>query len=242
MIKLNPQLIELIDIEDINYDGCHINMVDISVEDDETFILENGIISHNSAKSSLREVRTADTMGMMPLRGKVNNVYGATIAEILKMGKVENLFAAMGLIPGKKADRLTMRFSKMIISTDADPDGSDIFSLLINMFYTLWPNLFDPKNPFVYRLVVPNICAVKGKKRVHFINRLEYESVREQYKGWEILHYKGLGSMERDDWKMIMDDLENFLLPIVDDGVMPDALELLFSENAAARKDWLRGD
>ncbi len=135
-----------------------------------------------------------------------------------------------------------MRFSKMIISTDADPDGSDIFSLLVNMFYTLWPDLFNSKNPFVYRLVVPNVCAVKGKKRVHFVNRAEYDAVKSDYKGWEILYYKGLGSMEREDWKMIMDDLNSFLLPIVDDGEMTDTLELLFNDDADARKDWLRGD
>lgn len=194
----------------------------------------------DSASSSLREVRTADIQGMMPLRGKVNNVYGSSIAEILKMGKVENLFAAMGLIPGKKANRKTMRFSKMIISTDADYDGSDIFALLTNMFFILWPELFEPENPVIYRLIVPNIVAIKGKKRVHFVNRNDYEKVRENYKGWELQYLKGLASMELLDWELIMNDIDNFIAPIIDDGNMSSVLELLFGNNADARKEWLR--
>jgi DNA gyrase/topoisomerase IV subunit B len=78
------------------------------------------------------------------------------------MGKLTNLLSAVGLVPGRKADRNAMRFGKIVVATDADPDGGDIFTLLINLFYQFWPELFDPDyEPIIYRLVAPMYVRLK---------------------------------------------------------------------------------
>lgn len=194
----------------------------------------------DSAASMITQARNPKTTASLPLRGKVNNVYGATVAQLLQMGKITDLLSAIGLIPGQKALRNDLRYGKIIIATDADYDGGDIFTLLVNLFHSFWPELFDKgREPFIYRLVAPNVCAAKGNKRVHFTSRQDFERMKDKYKGWTINYYKGLGSMVKQDWEMVLTGETNTLIPIVDDGNMKGVLTLLFSPNADARKEWL---
>lgn len=195
-----------------------------------------------SAASSISQFRNPEKMASFPLTGKINNVFHSKPADILKMGKVVNLIQAIGLVPGKPAIRGQLRYGEIWISTDADQDGSDICTLLTNMFFKFWPELFDPSQPpFILRLIAPNVVAVKGDQRVHFINRMEYESAKTKYKNWEVHYYKGLGSMTEHEWNLILFD-DSYQLGIVDtDGTMKDTLELLFSDDKREeRKQWLR--
>lgn len=193
-----------------------------------------------SAKSQISEARNPTTTAAFALTGKINNVYGNTPAQVLKMGKVTDLLLAIGLTPGKKAVRGDLNYGKIVVATDADYDGADIFTLLINLLYQFWPELFDKNyEPIVYRLVAPNICAIKGKQRVHFAHRSDYEAVKEKYRGYEIKYYKGLGSMSREDWDMILSGKTDTFIPVVDDGKLTGTLDLLFSDNADLRKEWL---
>lgn len=194
-----------------------------------------------SAASMITEVRDPKTIGSFPLTGKINNVYGASAAEVLKMSKVTNLLLAVGLIPSKKAVRSDLRFGKLYLATDADPDGDDIMTLLVNLFHQFWPELFDQhRDPFIHRLVAPNVVASKGNKRVHFTNRAEYEKKKGRYSEYSIEYMKGLGSMMKSDWEIILNGKNNSLIPIVDDGMMTQTLKLLFSDDADARKRWLQ--
>lgn len=201
------------------------------------------ITEGDSAASMITQARDPRTTASLPLSGKVNNVYGATVAELLKMGKITDLLSAIGLVPGHKALRSELRYGKIVIATDADVDGSDIFTLLINLFYQYWPELFDRNyDPIVYRLIAPNVCLTKGKERVHFASRAEYERVKDKYKGYTVAYYKGLGSMCKQDWEMILSGKTNTLTPIQDDGNMKPVLKLLFSPDADARKAWLQNE
>ena len=193
-----------------------------------------------SAKSQISEARDPVTTAAFALTGKINNVYGSTPAQVLKMGKLTDLLSAIGLTPGKKALRSELNYGKIVIATDADYDGDDIFTLLVNLFYQFWPELFDKNyEPIVYRLVAPNVCVVKGKKRIHFSTRAAYEKVKEKYRGCEVRYYKGLGSMHADDWEMVLSGQTDTIIPVVDDGKLAATLKLLFSDNADKRKEWL---
>ena len=134
-----------------------------------------------------------------------------------------------------------MRYGKIVIATDADYDGSDIFTLLINVFYHYWPELFDNNyDPIIYRLIAPNVVASKNGKRVHFTTRHQFELVKEKYKGWTIEYMKGLGSMHKTDWEMVLGGETDTQIPIYDDGKMPETLQLLFGDNSDMRKEWLQ--
>lgn len=193
----------------------------------------------DSAKFSLANIRTS-SMAIYPLTGKINNTYGCTIAQIADMGKVAKLLNIIGLVPGKPAVRSQLRYGNGIyLVADADVDGSDITTLMINIFYN-WPELFDPKlPPFVYKMIVPNICCVKGNKRVHFATKAQYQAVSDKYKGWEVTYLKGLGTMIPADWDLIASNIDQFLIPLVDDGSLAAGLKLAFSDDVDARKKWL---
>lgn len=198
------------------------------------------ITEGDSAKSQISEARNPKTTAAFALTGKINNVYGNTPAQVLKMGKITDLLSAIGLTPGKKAVRSSLNYGKIVIATDADYDGDDIFTLLVNLFYQFWPELFDKNyEPIVYRLVAPNVCLVKGKQRLHFARRSEYDKVKDKHKGYEVRYYKGLGSMHMDDWEMILSGQTNTMIPITDDGNMIETLKLLFGDDSEPRKVWL---
>lgn len=193
-----------------------------------------------SAKSQISEARDPSTVAAYALTGKINNVWGCTPAQVLKMEKLKELLAVIGLTPGKKADRSALNYGQLIPATDADFDGDDIFTLLVCLFYQFWPELLDPKyEPVLYRLVAPNVVASKGDKRIHFTTRADYERAKDKYKGWNIEYMKGLGSMSKKDWEMILSGQSDTFIPIVDDGNLGNTLELLFGGSADMRKAWL---
>lgn len=195
----------------------------------------------DSAAGMITDARDSKTTAALPLRGKVNNTYGMSVAQLLKLQKVADMITAVGLIPGKKPLRSELNYGKLIIATDADYDGADIFTLLINVLYQFWPSLFDPQyEPFVYRLIAPNVCATKAKKRIHFTTLTDFEKKKSRYKGWDIAYYKGLGSMVKKDWEMILTGASDTLIPIIDDGNMKDTLYLLFGAPPEARRQWLQ--
>lgn len=199
------------------------------------------ITEGDSAASMISDSRDPETIASLPLSGKVNNVYGTTPAQLLNMGKITDTLTAVGLVPGQKAVRGNLRYGQVIIATDADYDGSDIFTLLINLFYSFWPELFDNNyDPFFYRMVAPNVVASKNGKRVHFTSRPDYEKVKDKYKGWTIEYMKGLGSMAKEDWDIVIAGLNKYSIPILDDGKIPETLELLFGPSSEMRRQWLR--
>lgn len=203
-----------------------------------TLIVTEGL----SAASSIENVRDPSLIGTLPMTGKTNNVWGCTPGQLLAMPKLLNLLAAIRLTPGRKAIRQDLHFGKVFIASDADPDGDYIFTNHVNLYYQFWPELFDPNlPPFIYRLVAPNVCLVKGKERLHFARRTEYDKVKHKYKGYTVMYYKGLGSMEEEDWRMVLDNPECHV-PVVDDGNMKSTLELLFGPDADNRKEWLQGE
>lgn len=195
----------------------------------------------DSAASQISEARDPKTVASLPLSGKINNVYGCSIAQLLTMVKVADLIKAIGLVPGQKAVRSELRYGSLGIATDADPDGDGIFTLIVNIFYRFWPELLrDHQNPFIHRLVAPNIVASKKNTRVHFANRREFELVQDKYAGYDIEYMKGLGSMNLQDWKQCLVSKKT-LTPVLDDGNLGKLLSLCFSDNSDNRKLWLMG-
>lgn len=198
------------------------------------------ITEGDSAKSQISEARDPKTIAAYALTGKINNVLDSTPAQVLKMEKIKELLLVIGLTPGKKAVRSDLNYGQVVIATDADYDGDDIFTLLVNLFYRFWPELMDPNyEPFVYRLIAPNVCLVKGKQRIHFPNRADYDKNKHKYKGYEVNYFKGLGSMTKQDWEMILSGETDTYIPIVSNSQMVPTMKLLFSDDADARKVWL---
>lgn len=199
-----------------------------------TLIITEG----DSAVRGIMQVRDTKTIGGLPLRGKVMNVRGQTKAKAAASEPLADMMGALGLQIGKRAVRSTLRYGKLYIATDEDEDGKNILALVVNFLYMFWPELFDPKNPFVFKLETPFIMCKKGKQSRYFYSRNVREFKPEEWKGWDIARAKGLGRLTSSNWKDVLSNPS--IIPIIDDGSMSDALDLIFNpDRTNDRKEWL---
>jgi DNA topoisomerase-2 len=238
MIK---NLLELVDIDEVIQTTQYINMVDISVEDDSSFLLANGIISHNSAGDASRQFRNQQQDGIFKIKGKFANVSKMTDKKILFNEKGEptealNLMNALGIELNKKIDMSKLRFNEIIIASDGDVDGDAICGLLTNFLFR-WEELF--KEGKVYRLLSPIISIKKGndKKLFYTLDEFEEYQKKNSIKGYEISYKKGLGSLEDDEYEDIIKNTKK--IQINYDNMAKENLECWFGENVELRKKQL---
>lgn len=167
------------------------------------------------------------------------NVFDKSPKEILDNDALASIMNSMGLIPGQKADRKNLRYGKVFIAHDMDPDGLNIGALLINFFYKFWPELFDSKqDPMIHIFKTPFIIASKGNTRKYWYSHDYHLFNPKEYSGWVITRAKGLGTLVEEDWKYSLKHPETFA--IVDDGNMQETLDLIFNNDRADdRKVWI---
>ena len=194
-----------------------------------------------SAISGMLEARNPEIHAGLPLRGKPMNVREYTVKQIMENEVLSKIANAIGLVPGTRANRHALRYGRVAIVADADEDGKNITALLTNFFYTLWPELFDPKKPaFVTVFDTPLVIAAKGKQRKYWYSDNVSEFHPEKFRGWDITRAKGLAALKREDWQYVLANPK--VLPLTDDGQLAATLELLFSKGPGAadrRKAWI---
>jgi DNA gyrase/topoisomerase IV subunit B len=198
------------------------------------------ICEGDSAKSMVGAVRDPEIHGALPLRGKILNVRGEAPKTIIENQIIADLMTAVGVGLGQKADRKEMRYGKIYLAADQDPDGANITALLVNFFYLHWPELFDSKLPPVFHVFqTPFIIQEKGKKRYYWYAD-DYQNYNaDDWRGApKPTRAKGLGSLEEADW---IHSLANpRLIPLTDDGKLSEALDLIFNGSRADdRKAWV---
>lgn len=185
--------------------------------------------------------RNPEIHGALPLKGKPMNVREYSLDNVINNDVLSNVMGAIGLVPNMPVDRRKLRYSRVYLTTDADEDGKNIAALLVNFFYTYWKELFDPKQePFIYVFDTPLIIATKGKNIKYWYNDDIHTFDSDKLKGWEITRAKGLAALKKHDWEEVLKNPK--LIPIVDDGKLSDALDLLFNsdkKSADRRKEWI---
>ncbi len=201
------------------------------------------ITEGDSAKTMVSAVRDPEIHGALPLRGKILNVRGEAPKTLLDNQVLTDIMTSIGCALGQKANRADLRYGKVYLAADQDPDGANITALLINFFYLHWPELFDPKlEPFFYAFQTPFIIQEKGKAR-HYWYADDYHTY--DPKDWKNCpkptRAKGLGSLEEADWRHSL--VKPKLVPLTDDGNLSEALKLIFDPKGAdARKEWIALD
>lgn len=194
----------------------------------------------DSAISGMSSVRNPEIHGGLPLRGKVLNVNGEDLKTVIANKALADIMNSLGLIVGRKAVRDELRYGKVYVAHDMDPDGLNIGALLINFFHTFWPELFDKsQDPFIHIFKTPFIIAEKGKQRKYWYSHNYQDFDPAAHSGWSITRAKGLSTLTEEDWQYSLDNPE--LFPIVDDdGNIKDSLDLIFNNvRSDDRKDWI---
>ena len=191
-----------------------------------------GIFEGMSALSAVRKFRDAQSFGAFPLKGKFLNVSEMKNTEVIKSEEVVNLMGSLGLRLGEDPENL--RYGKILIYTDADPDGDAIAALLMNFFGRYWPELFESGK--IYRVLTPLVVAKKGKDVLSFYTKDEYQDweSKNSSKSWNVEYKKGLAALEDDEYQEIITNPR--IIQLNKDPLYKESLHTWFGGDSSLRK------
>lgn len=210
-----------------------LKLIDAKGKDRNKCVL--GIFEGLSALSAVRQFRDPQVFGAFPLKGKFLNVSELTNSSVIQNDEVVQLMASLGIKLGEEPENL--RYGKIYIYTDADPDGDSIAALLINFFNKYWPELFEQGR--VYKVMTPLVVAKKGKEIKQFYSNDEYLAWEQKTgaKGWTVEYKKGLAALEDAEYKEIIHN--PVLVQIKNDKQYKESLSDWFGSDSEPRKEKL---
>ena len=165
------------------------------------------IFEGDSAGGGFRACRTPMTQAGYLMRGVPLNVISSTATQVMKNQVFNDIVNVIGLQWGQYNKAEDLKFGKIVISSDADPDGDKIAALLL-VFFNHFPELFE--QGLICRSISPIIVASKGKPKTKnydtksFYSFEEYHKEEKKLKGYEIKHVKGLGTMNNVEYRQMM--------------------------------------
>lgn len=207
----------------------------------------------NSASAELTMVRDKRYQAVFPLRGKIENAWRVKAFKALTNKEISTIASVLGAGFGSDFDVKKLQYDKIIISTDADPDGDHIASLLIALFYKFFPGLIQDGH--LYRVTAPLYQAeLKNKKTGEKKYELAYsEEEHDDYEkrlhhdlnnGYSLVgqeeRWKGLGSMNPEQTKRYLADPRYrrlYQIKINNDETARMMINLWMGKQADPRKD-----
>lgn len=204
-------------------------------DETELFIVEG-----DSAAGPAKMARNRDNQAVMPIKGKILNVEKAAPVKVLSSEEIGNIITAVGTGVGEEFNFDKLRYSKVIIMTDADVDGAHIMTLMLTFFFRFMRGLIDNGNIYV---AVPPLYRVR-KKKVHYVySDEELKKLVSKLGGsLNVQRFKGLGEMNADQlWETTMDPKTRTLKKVtVEDAAAADEVfTKLMGDNVEARRQFI---
>lgn len=204
------------------------------------------IVEGDSAMGTIKGARDSNVHAIIPIRGKVKNTYGLPLNQSLQNREISDIVQVIGASVGKMCDPKKSKFSKIILTADADPDGAHINVLLSLMFYTLMRPLIEAGMVYI---VHPPLFAIKYKdgkdesvayahtdeERDAIIKKIGNNKVT------DVARNKGLGEMDADDFEntVLNPDNRNLVQIQLDDvqEIIDRCLSVWFGSDTGLRRE-----
>lgn len=217
------------------------------VNEREIFIVEG-----DSALGACKQARDSGFQAIMPVRGKILNCLKAEYPKIFKSEIITDLIKVLGCgveVNAKANKNLSLfslenlRWSKVIICTDADVDGFQIRTLILTMIYRLMPTLIREGKVFIAESPLYEINT-KDETWFCYTEKEKAEALNEiGDRKYTIQRSKGLGENEPEMmWMTTMNPKTRRLIKVEPDynpEAVADKFDLLLGDNLQGRKDYI---
>ena len=193
------------------------------------------ITEGDSASGSITKSRDVETQAVFSLRGKPLNCFGLTKKIVYENEEFNLLQHALNIEEGNEG----LRYSNIIIATDADVDGMHIRLLLMTFFLQFFPDLIRDGHVFI--LDTPLFRVRTKQETIYCYSEQEKKNaIRKLGAKSEITRFKGLGEISPDEFgKFIGADIRKQPVFLEQHTHIQYLLEYYMGKNTPERQDFI---